>query len=68
VKETLAAALAAGGSTLQDFVGADGAPGYFQQQYFAYDREGEACRLCATPIRRIVQGQRSTWFCPGCQR
>lgn len=68
VKETLAAALAAGGSTLQDFVGADGVPGYFQQQYFAYDREGEACRLCATPIRRITQGQRSTCFCPGCQR
>ncbi len=68
VKETLTAALAAGGSTLQDFVGADGEPGYFQQQYFAYDREGAPCRVCATPIRRIVQGQRSTYFCPTCQR
>jgi formamidopyrimidine-DNA glycosylase len=68
VKATLTDALAAGGSTLQDFVGADGAPGYFQQQYCVYDREGEPCRVCATPIRRIVQGQRSTYFCPSCQR
>jgi formamidopyrimidine-DNA glycosylase len=68
VKETLTAALAAGGSTLQDFVGADGAPGYFQQQYCAYDREDAPCRVCATPIRRIAQGQRSTFFCPTCQR
>jgi len=68
VKDTLTAALAAGGSTLRDFVGADGASGYFQQQYFAYDREGAPCRTCGTPIRRIVQGQRSTFFCPACQR
>jgi formamidopyrimidine-DNA glycosylase len=68
VKATLADALAAGGSTLQDFVGADGAPGYFQQQYFVYDREGAPCRVCGTAIRRIVQGQRSTYFCPTCQR
>jgi formamidopyrimidine-DNA glycosylase len=68
VKETLTAALAAGGSTLQDFVGADGEPGYFQQQYFVYDRADAACRVCATPIRRMVQGQRSTYFCPACQR
>ena len=68
IKATLADALAAGGSTLQDFAGADGAPGYFQQQYFVYDREGEPCRMCATPIRRIVQGQRSTFFCPACQK
>jgi formamidopyrimidine-DNA glycosylase len=67
-RETLTAALAAGGSTLQDFVGADGEPGYFQQQYLVYDREGEPCRVCSAPIRRIVQGQRSTWFCPACQR
>jgi formamidopyrimidine-DNA glycosylase len=68
VKATLTDALAAGGSTLQDFVGADGAPGYFQQQYAVYDREGERCQACGTPIRRIVQGQRSTYFCPACQR
>lgn len=67
VRQTLTAALAAGGSTLQDFVGADGAPGYFQQQYAVYDRAGEPCRTCGTPIRRIVQGQRSTYFCPNCQ-
>ena len=49
------------------FVAADGASGYFQQTYFAYDREGAPCRACGTPIRRIVQGQRSTFYCPTCQ-
>lgn len=68
VRETLEAALAAGGSSLRDFVGSDGASGYFQQRYLVYGREGEACRTCATPIRRIVQGQRSTFYCPRCQR
>lgn len=67
VRSTLRDALAAGGSTLRDFVGSDGSPGYFQQQYFAYDREGEPCRVCGTPIRRIVQGQRSTYLCRVCQ-
>jgi len=67
VRGTLADAIAAGGSTLRDFVQADGSPGYFQQQYFVYDRAGEACRACGKPIRRVVQGQRSTYFCPGCQ-
>ncbi|ANQ83903.1 bifunctional DNA-formamidopyrimidine glycosylase/DNA-(apurinic or apyrimidinic site) lyase [Azoarcus olearius] len=68
VKETLTEAIAAGGSTLRDFVGGDGRPGYFQQQYFAYDREGEACRVCGSVIRRFVSGQRATFFCPRCQR
>lgn len=68
VRETLAAAIAAGGSTLRDFVGGDGQPGYFQQQYFVYGREGEACRVCATPVRRVVSAQRATFFCPRCQR
>ena len=68
VRETLRDALVAGGSTLRDFVGADGSPGYFQQQYSVYDRESVACRACATPIRRVVQGQRSTFYCPTCQR
>jgi formamidopyrimidine-DNA glycosylase len=68
VRATLTDALAAGGSTLQDFVGADGSPGYFQQQYAVYDRAGAPCRVCRTPIRRIVQGQRSTFYCPVCQR
>jgi len=68
VRETLADAIAAGGSTLRDFVDADGAAGYFQAHYFVYDRAGKPCRACGRPIRRIVQGQRSTFYCPHCQR
>jgi len=68
VRETLAAAIAAGGSTLRDFVGGDGRPGYFQQQYFVYGRDGEPCRVCGTPVRRIVSAQRASFFCPRCQR
>jgi formamidopyrimidine-DNA glycosylase len=68
VRETLGDALAAGGSTLRDFAHADGTPGYFQQQYFVYDRAGEPCRACGRPIRRTVQGQRATYYCPACQR
>jgi len=61
-------ALAAGGSSLRDFFGADGNPGYFQQSYFVYGRTGEACRVCGTPIKAIKQGQRSTFYCPVCQK
>ena len=68
IKETLRAAIRAGGSSLRDFVGADGRSGYFQNRYWVYDREGKPCRRCATPVRRVVQGQRSTFFCPSCQR
>ena len=67
IRETLAAAIERGGSTLRDFVGADGAAGYFQQDYFVYDRAGHPCRVCGTPIRTIRQGQRSTFYCPTCQ-
>jgi formamidopyrimidine-DNA glycosylase len=68
VRHTLRRAIKAGGSSLRDFVGADGEPGYFQQQYFVYGRAGEACRRCGGPIRQIRQGQRSTFYCPRCQR
>lgn len=68
IRETLQDALAAGGSTLRDFVSSNGAPGYFQQQYFVYGRAGEPCRKCATPIRKRIMGQRATFFCPRCQR
>ena len=68
VRETLARALALGGSTLRDFRDAHGMAGEFQLQAQVYGREGEPCHVCATPIRRIVQGQRSTFFCPTCQR
>ncbi|MRR50980.1 MAG: bifunctional DNA-formamidopyrimidine glycosylase/DNA-(apurinic or apyrimidinic site) lyase, partial [Rhodocyclaceae bacterium] len=68
IKEVLAAAIAQGGSTLRDFVGSDGAAGYFQQEHFVYGRAGEACRVCGGVIRQMRQGQRSTFFCPRCQR
>jgi formamidopyrimidine-DNA glycosylase len=68
VRVTLAAAIDKGGSTLRDFVGSDGESGYFQLDYFVYDRAGLPCRVCNTPIRQIVQGQRSTYYCPTCQR
>lgn len=67
VRRTLLAAIAAGGSTLRDFVGSDGQPGYFQQQYAVYGRAGSPCRICATPILAAVLGQRSTFHCPRCQ-
>jgi formamidopyrimidine-DNA glycosylase len=53
---------------LRDFVGSNGESGYFQLDYFVYDRAGLPCRVCGTPIKQIVQGQRSTYFCPTCQR
>jgi formamidopyrimidine-DNA glycosylase len=68
IQETLAAAIAAGGSTLRDYVGAQGDPGYFQQTYFVYGRRGKPCRVCGTAIKALRQGQRSTFFCPVCQR
>ena len=68
IRATLAQALEAGGSSLRDFFGADGNPGYFQQTYFVYGRTGEPCRACGNPIRSIRLGQRSTFFCPTCQR
>lgn len=67
IKRTLRAAIRAGGSTLRDFVGSDGAHGCFQMNYWVYDRGGEACRRCGQPVRRIVQGGRATYFCPRCQ-
>jgi formamidopyrimidine-DNA glycosylase len=68
VKRTLREAIRAGGSSLRDYVGTDGAYGCFQLRTWVYDREGLPCRRCGTPIRRIVQGQRSTYYCPACQR
>jgi formamidopyrimidine-DNA glycosylase len=68
IKATLQAAIRAGGSTLRDFVGADGDSGYAQQRHFVYDRAGKNCRRCKTPIRKLQQGQRSTYFCPNCQK
>lgn len=67
VKETLHAAIKAGGSTLRDFVSGNSQSGYFQMQHLVYDRAGKACHVCGTNIRKIAQGQRSTFFCPTCQ-
>ena len=68
IRETLAAAIEQGGSTLRDFLGVNGQSGYFQQNYFVYDRAGHQCRVCGTVIRQIRQGQRSTFYCVNCQK
>jgi formamidopyrimidine-DNA glycosylase len=68
IREVLGDAINAGGTTLRDYVGAGGEPGYFRQKLYVYERSGEPCRRCKTPIRHRVQGQRSTYFCPKCQR
>ncbi|HWA38475.1 MAG TPA: bifunctional DNA-formamidopyrimidine glycosylase/DNA-(apurinic or apyrimidinic site) lyase [Burkholderiales bacterium] len=68
IKQTLREAIRAGGSTLRDFVRSTGEAGYFQQSYFVYDRAGKPCRRCGGEVKRIVQGQRATYFCPRCQR
>jgi formamidopyrimidine-DNA glycosylase len=67
IKSVLGNAIRAGGTTLRDFVGADGNPGYFRQKLYVYERSGRPCRICRTPIRKVVQGQRSTYYCPACQ-
>jgi formamidopyrimidine-DNA glycosylase len=68
IRETLHAAIAAGGSSLRDFSHSNGELGCFQASHRVYDRAGLACTVCGTPIRSIRQGQRSTYFCPRCQR
>ena len=68
IQRILAYAITRGGTTLRDFLSPDGAPGYFEQELFVYGRGGEPCKVCGTPIRAIVQGQRSTFYCPKCQR
>jgi formamidopyrimidine-DNA glycosylase len=68
VRAVLGDAIRAGGTTLRDYVGADGAPGYFRQRLYVYERTGRPCRRCRTPVRHLVQGQRSTYYCPRCQR
>jgi formamidopyrimidine-DNA glycosylase len=68
VKQVLERAIERGGTTLRDFLRTDGEPGYFQLDLLAYEREGEACRSCGARIRRVVIGQRSSYYCPRCQR
>jgi formamidopyrimidine-DNA glycosylase len=67
IREVLEEAIAAGGSTLRDFASPDGELGYFSKDFAVYDREGQPC-ACGGTVRRIVQGGRSTFYCPACQR
>jgi formamidopyrimidine-DNA glycosylase len=68
IRQVLCDAITQGGTTLRDFLRSDGQPGYFRQQLQVYERKGEPCRICGTPIRHAVIGQRSTYWCPKCQR
>ena len=72
IKTVLSSAIARGGTTLRDFTGGDGRPGYFAQQLHVYEREGAPCLHCdrggAAVIRRVIIGQRSSYYCPKCQR
>ncbi len=68
IKRVLAAAVKIGGTTLRDYVNAQGTPGYFRQKLFVYERGGAACRVCRSTIRQFNQGQRSTYWCATCQR
>ncbi len=68
IRQVLARAVERGGSTLRDFSNADGQAGHFQLEAMVYGRAGEPCKTCATPIKLIRQGQRSSFFCPKCQK
>jgi formamidopyrimidine-DNA glycosylase len=68
IRDLLARAVERGGTTLRDFSNIDGQQGHFQLDTTVYGRQGEPCRVCGTPIRQMRQGQRSTFFCPNCQK
>lgn len=68
IKAVLAKAIKQGGTTLRDFVGGDGKPGYFKQQLRVYGRAGEPCQRCGKPLKEVRLGQRSTVYCSACQR
>jgi formamidopyrimidine-DNA glycosylase len=68
IREVLTDSITAGGTTLRDFVNGDGKPGYFRQHLNVYGKTGEPCISCQVPIREIRQGQRSTFYCPKCQK
>ncbi len=67
VRNVLAQAIEQGGTTLNDFADGEGNAGYFQVSLAAYGREGGPCRRCGRVLRRVVQSNRSTFYCPGCQ-
>jgi formamidopyrimidine-DNA glycosylase len=68
IRRVLAASIAAGGTSIRTFRGADGKPGLYRVKLRVYGREDQPCLRCGTKIKRIVVGQRGTWFCPHCQR
>ena len=68
IRDILREAIAAGGSTLQDFAHIDGNGGSYQQRFAVYDRQGEPCNRCGAPIKRLVQSGRSTFYCSACQK
>ncbi len=68
IKQVLTSAIEQGGTTLRDFVGGDGKPGYFAQQLYVYGRGGAPCKRCARPLQETRLGQRTTVFCVTCQR
>ncbi len=68
IRTVLQAAIRQGGTTLKDFTGGDGKPGYFQQQLAVYAKDGEGCPRCGATIRRLSLGQRGAFYCPACQR
>jgi formamidopyrimidine-DNA glycosylase len=68
IREVIGEAIEAGGSTLRDYARPDGELGYFSKRFAVYDRESQPCLSCEAPVRRIVQGGRSTFYCPKCQR
>ena len=68
IKQVLSKAITAGGTTLNDFINADGKPGYFAQQLQVYGRKDQACFICSTPIEQMTIGQRSSFYCASCQK
>ncbi len=68
IRDVLSRAIKQGGTTLRDFVNSDGAPGYFAQELLVYDRAGSECFQCGAAVRQKVIGQRSSYYCPACQR
>jgi len=68
IKDVLADAIRIGGTTLRDYVNPEGTPGYFRQRLFVYERAKQPCRVCKSPVKQFVQGQRSTYWCATCQR
>jgi formamidopyrimidine-DNA glycosylase len=68
IKAVLKDAIKIGGTTLRDYVNAEGTPGYFGQKLFVYERAGQPCRVCKGTVKQFTQGQRSTYWCQACQR